>query len=158
MSRTVRIPAPVDLTQRIADRATQYARQDLRGRGWKSSGALQPYGDSGKVGITSTVNYLLIQNRGFDAFTMWWVKNRTVPLACKQGDGPHFRFGNPASVGTPGYVDIPHKGRVFRQQRWRHPGLKPKRFMEKSITQALKDSRMDVQRTIMTALRGGRDD
>lgn len=148
------VPAPADLTQRMADLATQNARQNLRGRGWKSSGALQPYGDTGQVGISSTVNYLLIQNRGFDPFVMWWVKNRTLPLACNQGDGPHFRNG--AGVGTPGWVDIPHKGKVFRQQRWRHPGLKPKRFMETALSQAIKDSRMDVQRTIMMSLRGGR--
>lgn len=147
-----RIPAPADLTQKIADRAVQTARQDLRGRGWKSSGALQPYGDTGKVRISSTVNYLLIQNRGFDSFVMWWVKNRTLPLACNQGDGPHFRNG--AGVGTPGWVDIPHKGKVFRQVRWKHPGLKPKRFLEKSLTQALKDSRPDIQRSVMKALKG----
>ena len=85
---------------------------------------------------------------------MWWVKNRTVPLACKQGDGPHFRFGNPDSVGKPGYVDIPHRGKVFRQQRWRHPGLQPKRFMERAITRAIKDSRMEIRKTVMSSLKG----
>ena len=151
-----RIGAPADLAQKIADRATQNARQDLRGRGWKSSGALQPYSDEGQVGISSTLNYLLKQNSGFKPFVMWWVKNRTVPLSCAQGDGPHVRFGNPESVGQPGWVDIPHKGRVFRQQRWRHPGLKPKRFMEKAISRAIKDSKMDVQEAVMNSLRGGR--
>ena len=147
------VPAPVALTQQIADQATRNARENLRGRGWKSSGALKPYADDGAVGISSTVNYLLIQNKGFSPFVMWWVKNRTLPLGCKMGDGPHFRNGK--NVGTPGYVDIPHKGRVFRQQRWRHPGLQPKRFMEKAITQAVKDSRMDIQRAAMNTLRGG---
>ena len=151
-----RIGVPADLAQKIADLAAQNARQDLRGRGWKSSGALQPYGNEGQVGISSTVNYLLIQNSGFVTFVMWWVKNRTVPLACKQGDGPHVRFGNPESVGTPGWVDIPHKGKVWRQQRWKHPGLKPKRFMEKAIRQAIKDSKMDVQKAVMNSLRGDR--
>jgi hypothetical protein len=138
----------------IARKAVQNARQDLRGRGWKSSGALQPSSDSGKVGISSTLNYLLKQNSGFPEFVMWWVKNRTVPLACKVGDGPHFRFGNPDAVGQPGYVDIPHKGRVWRQKRWQHPGLKPKRFMEKAITQAINDSRSDIQKSVMSNLRG----
>ena len=150
-----RIGVPADLAQKIADRAAQNARQELRGRGWKSSGALQPYADEGQVGISSTINHLLIQNRGFEPFVMWWVKNRTLPLACAQGDGPHFRNGS--KVGTPGWVDIPHKGRVFRQQRWKHPGLKPKRFMEKSIGKALKDSRMDIQKSIMKSLTGGDD-
>lgn len=147
------VPAPAAITQQIADQATRNARENLRGRGWKSSGALRPYADDGAVGISSTVNHLLIQNKGFSPFVMWWVKNRTLPLACNMGDGPHFRNGN--GVGTPGWVDIPHKGKVFRQQRWRHPGLKPKRFMEKAITQAVKDSKMDVQRAIMSSLRGG---
>lgn len=148
------VPIPADLAQRIADQAAQRAKENLRGRGWKSSGALQSYGGTGRVGITSTVNYLLIQNRGFGPFVMWWVKNRTVPLACKQGDGPHFRNGN--AVGTAGYVNIPHVGRRFKPIRWRHPGLKPKQFMESSITKAIKDSRMDIQSSVMDSLRGGR--
>lgn len=149
-----RVAAPADLTSLIADKAARYARQDLRGRGWKSSGALGPYSQPGEIGISSTVNYLLIQNRGFGPFVMWWVKNRTVPLSCKLGDGPHFRFGNPDSVGTAGYVDIPHKGRTFRPIRWRHPGLKPKRFMERAISRAIKDSRSDIRKSVMLSLRG----
>jgi hypothetical protein len=147
-----RIPAPSDLTQQIATLAAQKARENLRGRGWKSSGALQPYSGDGEVGISSTVNHLLIQNRGFSPFVMWWVKNRTIPLACKFGDGPHIRSGN--TVGTPGYVNIPHRGRVWREQRWKHPGLKPKRFMESAITSAIKDSKPQIRRAIMASLRG----
>jgi len=147
-----RVPAPAPLADLIARKAVQNARQDLRGRGWKSSGALQPFSDTGKVGISSTLKYLLNQNEGFGPFVMWWVKNRTVPLACKVGDGPHFRNGK--NVGTAGYVDIPHKGRVFKPIRWRHPGLKPKRFMEKAISQAIKDSRSETQKSVMSSLKG----
>lgn len=150
-----RIPAPADLTATIANKAMQNARTNLVKRGWKSASALEPYSDAGQVGISSTVNYLLIQNNGFAPFVMWWVKNRVVPLGCPQGDGPHVRFGNPNSVGTPGYVNIPHKGRVFRPIRWRHPGLQPKRFMETAIKQAIKDSRADIRKSVMMTLRGG---
>ena len=146
------IPAPIALTQIISDKAAQKGRENLRGRGWKSSGALQPYSDVGIVGISSTVNYLLIQNKGFSPFVMWWVKNRTVPLSCAQGDGPHMRNG--AGVGTPGYVDIPHKGKVWRPIRWRHPGLQPKRFMETSLTRAITDSRSEIRKAVMQCLRG----
>lgn len=149
-----RIPAPAELTGLIADRAQRNAREDLVRRGWKSASALRPYASDGKVGITSTVNYLLIQNRGFDPFVMWWVKNRTVPLGCPQGDGPHFRNGK--GVGTPGMVDIPHKGKVFRPVRWKHPGLKPKRFMETAITGAIAASRNDIRDALMNSLKGGR--
>lgn len=150
-----RIPAPIALSETIARRAAQNARQDLIKRNWKSASALRPYSQEGRVGITSTVNYLLIQNRGFSPFVMWWVKNRVLPLGCPQGDGPHFRFGNPESVGTAGVVDIPHRGKVFRPVRWRHPGLQPKRFMETAITRAIKDSRAEIRNSVMTVLRGG---
>ena len=150
-----RIAAPADITEVIATKAVQKAREDLNRRGWKSASALRPYSTTGKAGITSTVNYLLRQNEGFGPFVMWWVKNRTVPLGCPIGDGPHIRFGNPNAVGEPGYVDIPHKGKVWRQKRWQHPGLKPKRFMEKAISAAIKESRSEIKKSVMTSLRGG---
>ena len=149
-----RVPLPADVNRLIARKAVTNARSDLFRRGWKSASSLHPVYEDGRVGISSTVTYLLKQNSGFDPFIMWWVKNRTVPLGCAQGDGPHFRFGNPDSVGEPGWVDIPHKGKVFRQQRWRHPGLKPKRFMESSIQSAIRESREDIRKAVMSSLRG----
>ena len=150
-----RIAAPADITDLIAKKAVQNARQDFAKRNWKSASALRPYSQPGRVGITTTVQYLMRQNEGIPPFVMWWVKNRRVPLGCPLGDGPHFRFGNPDSVGTAGYVNIPHKGRVFRPIRWRHPGLKPKRFMETAIKAAIKDSRSEIQKGVMNSLRGG---
>lgn len=151
-----RIPAPIEVNRVIARRAVQKARADLWRRNWKSASALMPYAEDGRIGLSSTVKHLLIQNEGFKPFVMWWVKNRTVPLGCVQGDGPHFRFGNPESVGTAGYVDIPHKGKVWRQKRWQHPGLKPKRFMETAISAAIRESRADIKDAVMTSLRGDR--
>lgn len=150
-----RVPLPAAVNRTIASRAVVNARSDLFRRGWKSASALHPVHEDGQVGISSTVNHLLIQNRGFAPFVMWWVKNRTIPMACAQGDGPHFRFGNPESVGTPGWVDVPHRGKVYRQQRWRHPGLKPKRFMESSIRAAIRDSRREIREAVMDSLKGG---
>lgn len=147
-----RVPLPAETCRLIARKSVVSARNDLFRRGWKSASSLQPLYDDGEVGISTTLTYLLRQNSGFEPFIMWWVKNRTLPLACAQGDGPHFRNG--AGVGTPGWVDIPHKGKVYRQVRWKHPGLKPKRFMESSIQRAVKDSREDIRRTVMKSLRG----
>lgn len=148
-----RVPVPASLTATISQRAVTYAKEDVRGRGWKSSNALQPAGIEGGVGISSSVSYLLIQNRGFDPFLMWWVNDRTLPLGCARGDGPHFRKGG--NVGKPGMVDIPHVGKVFRQQRWRHPGLKPKHFLESAISRSIKESQIDIQKLCMDVLTGG---
>ena len=68
------------------------------------------------------------------------------------GDGPHFRRGGTA--GTPGMVDIPHVGKKWRDQRWRHPGLPAQRFMQKSIARATRESKEDIRKTIIAILSG----
>lgn len=147
-----RIPLPEPIARRIADRAVQNARQNISGRGWKSATALKPLAREGLVGISTSAKYLIFQEKGIQPFVMYWVKGRTVPLGCPQGDGPHIRKG--VAPGTPGYVNIPHKGRVWRDQRWRHPGLEPKNFMRDAIKSAISDERTNIHSDIMSALRG----
>lgn len=149
-----RLPAPIQLNRVIARRAVQKARENMRGRGWVSTGALQPYANDGQVGITSTMKHLIIQNRGFNPFVMWWAEGRTVPITDKQTG--QRRPVKARGVGKPGYVNIPGRGRVWRDQKWRHPGLKPKRFMEAAIAAAIKESKDDIQDAAMTILRGDR--
>lgn len=138
----------------IAQSAVAKARKDIQGRGWRSSGSLQPVSNNGTVGIQSTVKYLMYQNKGFEPFLMTWVRDRVVPLGCKQGDGPHFAKGK--GVGEPGFVNIPHRGRVWRNQKWRHPGLKPKRFMESAITAAIKENKDFIRREVSDMVTGRR--
>jgi hypothetical protein len=153
-----RIPLPDPICQRLAQKAVQYAREDIAGRGWssRSMGALVTYTPGqGLVGIKTSAKYLAYQNRGFAPFIMWWVdkKGGAIPLGCKAGDGPHFRRGGQA--GKPGYVDIPHVGRRWRDQKWRHPGLKPKHFMQDAIVRALNEEKESIRSEIMEALKGG---
>lgn len=151
------VPAPASLSATLAQMAVQKAREDVRGRGWKSSGALQPVSGMGSIGIRSTMKHLLYQNSGVKSFLMYWVANRNIPMGCKQGDGPHFRRGG--NVGTPGYVNIPHKGKVWRDQRWKYPGLKPKRFIENAISTTIRDNKALIRAEVKAALTGqGKDD
>lgn len=147
-----KIPLPEDLARKISDKAVQNARQEMQGRGWSSARSLEPRGEEGQVGITTSVRYLLYQESGIRPFLMKWVENRTVPMGCKMGDGPHFRRGS--GVGQPGYVDIPHKGRVWRNQKWRHPGLKGTNIMHDAIRKAIQESRADIEHDIKRAIRG----
>lgn len=140
------------MAQRIADKAVQYARQDMQGKGWKSARGITPIAQDGLVGIKTSVRYLMFQERGIRPFLMKWVDGRNIPMGCKQGDGPHFRRGG--HVGEPGYVDIPHKGKVWRNQRWRHPGIKGNRFMENAIRRAVSEVQRDLKQDVMSALRG----
>lgn len=146
------IPLSEDLCRKISDKAVQHARQDLQGRGWKSATHLVAYPALGRVGIKTSVKYLMYQESGIKPFLMTWVDGKTLPMKCAQGDGPHFRRGG--HVGEPGMVDIPHRGKVWRNQRWRHPGLKPKNFMHDAIEKAIKESRNDIHQEIMRAIRG----
>lgn len=151
----MRIPLPSSICGRIAMRAVQYAREDVVHRGWGnlSLTAMNPYMGEGLVGIKTSAKHLMFQNQGISPFLMTWVENRTVPLGCKQGDGPHFRRGS--GVGKPGYVNIPHRGRVWRDQKWRHPGLKPKHFMQDAITRAINEEQQSIRDEMMRMLKGG---
>ena len=151
----MRLPLPENICERLSMKAVQYAREDVASRGWsnRAMGALNPMPGKGLVGIKTTAKFAMYQNQGIRPFLMTWVEDKTIPLGCKQGDGPHFRRGS--GVGKPGYVDIPHKGRVWRDQKWRHPGLKPKRFMEDAIMRAIKEDKDAIQKELMEALKGG---
>jgi hypothetical protein len=59
-------------------------------------------------------------------------------------------------VGEPGYVNIPHRGKVWRDQRWRHPGLKPRNFLRDGLNKAIKDNQPAVQAWANSLLKGGR--
>ena len=148
----MRIAIPADKARRISERATQFCRQDLQGRSWTSARSLEAMSGEGMVGIRTSARYLMYQEKGIGPFLMKWVEGRTLPLGCKMGDGPHFRKGS--HVGEPGYVDIPHRGKVWREQRWRHPGIKPGKFMESAIRKACEEARSDLRADIMAALRG----
>jgi len=147
-----RVPLPVDIASSICDEAARLCREDIVSRGWRTSGAIMPFPDVGQVGLRTTVKYLMYQNEGIQPFVMFWVEGRTIPMACKQGDGPHIRTGK--GPGTPGWVDIPHVGRTWRDQKWRHPGLKPKRFMQSAISQAVTNNRSQIQNYLMKIISG----
>ncbi len=151
----MRVPLPESICQRVSMKAVQFAREDIATRGWsnRSMGALSPYSGQGLVGIQTSVKYLMRQNEGISPFLMHWVEGKIIPMGCSQGDGPHFRRGK--DVGKPGYVDIPHRGKVWRDQKWRHPGLKPKNFMQDAISRAISEERESIRQEIMEALKGG---
>lgn len=151
-----KVPIPSQLALKISQDAVRYAREEMQGYGWsdKTLQALQPMPGEGVVGIKTSLKYLMYQERGIQPFLMWWVNGRTVPLACKQGDGPHFRRGS--HVGEPGWVEIPHRGRVWRDARWRHPGLQPKNFMQKGLQRALTENQQLIKSYTRRMLGGGR--
>lgn len=156
------VPLPKSLCQKISQDAVANARNQMGSWGWseKSLDALQPMTNEGMAGIKVNQKYptggkppLMYQERGFGPFLMWWVQGKTLPMGCKQGDGPHFRRGG--HVGEPGMVDIPHVGKVWRDQRWRHPGLAPKNFMRDGLSQAVSDNQPTIKAWAQGLFGGG---
>lgn len=151
-----KLPVPQTLTAQISNDAVRFAREEMSSYGWSSRSidAIAAYPGEGLVGIKTTQKYLMYQERGTAPYLMTWVQGRTIPIGCKQGDGPHFRRG--ANVGTPGWVDIPHKGKVWRDQRWRHPGIKPKGFLQAGLQRAIQQNQPAIAAWARTIIGGGR--
>lgn len=153
-----KVPVPASIAAKVSNDAVRFARQQMKGYGWSDRAlqAIVPMPGTGTVGLRTTLKYLMYQEKGTKPFLMWWVEGRTIPMSCKQGDGPHFRRGGHGVVGTPGYVDIPHVGRVWREQRWRHPGLKGRGFMQQGLEQAIQANQGLLKGYAHSILRGGR--
>lgn len=150
------VPVPLSITAKISDRAVQYAREDMQRRGWTSGYALQPAPASGRVGIGTSLKYLTYQNKGTKPHIQYELAGKTIPM--KGGGGRNFRYANPKSIGTPGFVSIPQPGggevRKWRQQRWRHPGVPATQFMDKAIHKAIKDAADDLNMMVINVLMG----
>ena len=155
----MRVPIPRDMANEVSEAAVRYARERMTPLNWsnRSLQALQPMGGDGIVGIKTTLKFLMYQERGYGPFLMYAKGGtRTLPLSCPLGlaDGPHFRVKRPEAVGTPGYVDIPHKGQVWREQRWRHPGLKAKNFMHDGLSQAIRENQPKLRASVLRSVLG----
>ena len=146
----MRVPIPTKIALKISNEAVTNARATMGGYGWseKSMQALQPLAEDGKVGIRTSQKYLMHQERGIKPFLMTWVNGRTLPMGCKMGDGPHFRRGG--HVGEPGYVNIPHVGQVWRNERWKHPGLQPRNFMRDGLNHAIEANRPVIKQWLQS--------
>jgi hypothetical protein len=151
----MKVPVPQHLAQKVSNDAVANARNAMKGYGWSDRAlqALQPMPGEGSVGIKTTLKYLMYQERGTKPYLMWWVNGRTIPLSCSQGDGPHFRRGG--HVGEPGYVDIPHQGKVWRTERWKHPGVQARNFMRDGLSQAIEDNKPVIQQWVRGLITGG---
>ena len=148
----MRVGLPIQWTSQIAENAVKYAREDFKGRGWsgRSSGALQAFPREGTVGIRTTLDYVMFQNRGIKSFVMWSLEGKTIPISDSSG----LHFVKVTGVGQPGFVTLPGGVKKWRDQKWRHPGLAPKRFMEDSIQKSISENMAYIQSELVKVLSG----
>lgn len=137
----------------ISETAAKIAREKLQSKGWSanSSGSIQPVSAKGYVGLRTTVDYVMFQNEGIKPFLMTWVEGRIVPM---QGAGGSTEFRLGKEVGQPGWVTLPGGVKKWRDQKWRHPGLKPQHFLEDALKQAIKQHKPTLRKRLIDALMG----
>lgn len=125
----------------MSEIAVQRAREYGDRRGWRGTRYLEPLVQKGTVGIKVTRRYLLFQNYGTKPRVMYELEGKVVPMK----SGPRRAVG----VGQPGWVTLPGGVRVFRQQKWRHPGIKPTHFLEEAISFAMKKGKPSTKEWLM---------
>lgn len=137
----MRFRLPRSKSRKMSEAAVQRAREYGDRRGWVGTRYLEPLTEKGTVGIKVTRQYLLYQNYGTKPRVMYELEGKFVPM--KTG-------GRRAKgVGQPGWVTLPGGVRVFRQQKWRHPGIKPTHFLEEAIQFAIKKNKQDLQQWLV---------
>lgn len=140
----MRYRLPTSQSRKMSEMAVQRAREYGDRRGWKGTRYLEPLVARGTVGIKVTRTYLLYQNYGTKPRVMYELEGKFVPM--KSG-------GRRAKgVGQPGWVTLPGGVKVFRQQKWRHPGIKPTHFLEEAIEFAIKKNKRSVQDWMMAII------
>lgn len=125
----------------MSEMAVQRAREYGDRRGWRGTRYLEPVVSKGVVGIKVTRQYLLYQNYGTRPRVMYELEGKFIPM---KGGGRVAR-----GVGQPGWVILPGGRRVYRQQKWRHPGIKPTHFLEEAIEFAIKKDKKNLQNWMM---------
>lgn len=149
----MKVPLPSVLTRKIADSALRRAREYAIMRGWMSADKLVSYFADGEAGVKSTVRYLVFQDRGTKPRLMIELEGKLIPIRDNSGNTHFVRV---TGVGQSGWVTIPgdatkpknqlfesnaaSPGRIWRDQKWKHPGIKPTHFMRNSVEKSVDNS------------------
>lgn len=145
----MKIAAPLSITQAVAYSAARMAKEYTNGRNWASGVSISPIFGVGYVGLRTDKRYLMYQEMGTNPFLMLQLEGKTVPI--KGPDGLH--FVKVRGVGKPGFVTLPGGVKVWRNQKWRHPGIKPTNFMRNSIQAAIVENKPMIN-SLMQSLIG----
>lgn len=145
VSRRV-IAMPERITEKVAYSAVDFAKQYGRSRNWKSTEALRPIWGRGWAGLNSPFPHLLYQNFGTRPRVMWELEGKVVPIR----DATGLHFVRAVGVGQPGWARMPDGRMIWREQKWKHPGIKPTMFMNKAIKQAVRLHKSELQRSFVS--------
>lgn len=155
----VKVKVPASLLRNMGRDARNSARSNLRGRNWSPStvNSIEERVSDGRIALTSPIRHVFYQEYGTKPFLMKSLEGKRVPI----GD----RVVTAKDVGKPGFVHIPRPGGgpdivKWRDQKWRHPGIKPNNVLHDSLNQAygrhIGQVRTEVTRRLYNAVYGPR--
>lgn len=141
----MQVDASTFVTYPIARSATQRARSWAVKAGWsaRASASLEPAARTGAAGIKTSLRYVFYQNQGTAPRLMKELEGKVVPIRTPGGT---VRFTFVKDVGKPGWVTLPGGVKVWREQKWRHPGIKPSRFMQGALTESIEAAKPLLRR------------
>lgn len=149
----VRVKVPEELSRRVSNAALAHAKTSMNRRGWseKTIRGLYIVEGAGIVGIASPDNHVLYQEKGIKAFLMHTLEGKRVPIGN--------RVLTVKDVGKPGFVKIPRAGggpdqTVWRNEKWKHPGLKPQNILKDSLSRAILEEKKGIEDEILRRLEG----
>jgi hypothetical protein len=141
-----RFPIHADTAQQVAYDAVRRAKAYGTRRGWRATQRLQPLWSHGRIGIRDPLKFLVYQDKGTRPRVMWNLEGKTIPIGVKNNTTP--RFIKVKGVGQPGWVTLPGGVKVFRQQKWKHPGIKPTHFLQNAINEAIQNATAQMRQAI----------
>jgi len=132
----VKVLLPDKYCQEISERAVQIARTLAPRKTGAGAASLRPTRESGRVGIEvpDDFYYMMIQNKGMKPFNMTSLEGKVIPM---KGPDGSTQFRTVKGAGRRKITTRNAKGQIINSKiAWRHPGLKPKNFLERGIYQA----------------------
>lgn len=148
----MRFPLPRSINRKMAETAVRHAREYGQRRGWRATNRLEPFSQVGRFGIKVAPGdeYLFVQNFGMQPRLMIELEGKVIPM----GNG-QFRIAK--GVGQPGYVTLPGGVRVWRQQKWRHPGIRPTHFLNDAMDFAVRKHKQELKGWLLAVVDPSRE-
>lgn len=144
----MRVSFPPGVTSQIAADASIIAKNYASDRQWRSAQTISPISGVGFSGLKVSKVFLMYQELGTKPYLMTSLEGRTVPI--KGDSGTH--FVKVRGVGKPGYVTLPGGVKVWRNQKWRHPGIQPTYFLGSSVRASIQQNRPLIESMMRTLL------
>ena len=141
----MKVDASQFVTYPIAQSATKRAREWAVKAGWspRTTASLHPTARVGAAGIRTSVKHVFYQNQGTAPRLMKELEGKVIPI--KGPDGAT-RMVYVKDVGKPGWVTLPGGVKVWREQKWRHPGIKPSKFMQGALQGSVNEAMPALRR------------